>query len=412
MRAGFVIGGIPSLGHSGSTLASWTILETLLGAGHEVTAVLCPAAYLLDETVAGRVEALERLGAVVRVVEVPDPGAVSRARFVRSLVVPSDADLLPAARAAGGVRAALGEIDVGMAFGIEAIAATASYDAAPFLAVLSHPPGVPRRLRLRYDPVPRSLVARASEVSFVAHANRRTAALLRRFASVGVFSGHHAEWGRGHGVNAWYAHYPMPDLAGPDWRARRAAAQAEPGPPRILMIGHLRGIGTISGLHLFVPEILPTLTRELGPDGFEVHVVGGQDPPAQFVEGLRHPAVRLRGQISSPDHEFFSAHVLLAPNPTTTGASARILSGLTFGSCIVAHTDSVVGIPELAHGVNSLLAADGPGLARETLIALRDQTLRERLGDEARRLYESSFSPPVAAGRIVQELERLAGARS
>jgi glycosyltransferase involved in cell wall biosynthesis len=412
VRAAFVIGGIPSLGHSGSTLASWTIIEALLEAGHDVTAVLCPAGYLLDETVPERVAALERLGAAVRLVEVPDPGPLSRSRFLRSLVAPTDSDLLPAVRAADGVRAALGDVDVGIAFGIEAIAATAGYDRAPFLAVLSHPPGVPRRLRLRYDPAPASVVARASELSFLAHADRRTAGLLRRFASVGVFSGHHAEWARRHGVKAWYAHYPMPDLAGPSWRERRAAAQAEPGPPRILMIGHLRGIGTISGLHLFVPEILPALTRELGPDGFEVHVVGGQDPPAQFVDGLEHPAVRLRGQISSPEHEFFSSHVLLAPNPTTTGASARILSGLTFGSCVVAHTDSVVGVPELAHGANSLLAADGVGLARETLIALHDQRLRERLGDEARRLYESSFSPPVAAGRIVEELERLAGSRS
>src|SRR5438132_4593557 len=266
-----------------------------------------------------------------------------------------------------------------MAFGIEAIAATAHLDVAPFLAVLSHPPGVSRRARLRYDPPQRALVARASERSFLAHADRRTAKLLRRFASVGVFSGDHAVWARRHGVRAWYAHYPMPDLAGPDCRELRAAAQAGAERPRILMIGHLRGIGTISGLHLFVPGILPALTRELGPDGFEVHLVGGQDPPAQFAEGLRHPAVRLRGQISSPEHEFFSAHVLLAPNPTTTGASARILSGLTFGSCVVAHTDSVVGIPELAHGSNSLLAADGPGLARETLTALRDQELRKRL---------------------------------
>jgi glycosyltransferase involved in cell wall biosynthesis len=410
MRVGFVIGGIPSLGHSGSTLASWTIVETLLHAGHEVTAVLCPAGYLLDETVPERVAQLERLGADVRVVEVPDPGPVSRARFVRSVLAPTDGDLVPAARAAEGVRRALDGVDVGMSFGIEAIAATAKLDVVPLLAVLSHPPGVPRRLRMRYDPAPRSLLGQAGERSFLAHADRRTAALLRRFASVGVFSGHHAGWARRHGVRAWYAHYPMPDLAGPDWRTKREAAQSEPGPPRILMIGHLRGIGTISGLHLFVPEILPALTRELGPDGFEVHVVGGQDPPAQFVEGLRHPAVRLRGQISSPEHEFFSAHVLLAPNPTTTGASARILSGLTFGSCVVAHTDSLIGIPELAHGSNCLMAADGPGLARETLTAVRDAPLRERLGDEARRLYESAFSPDVAAGRIVAELERLATA--
>jgi glycosyltransferase involved in cell wall biosynthesis len=408
VRVGFVSGGIPSLGHSGSTLASWTIVEALLDVGHDVTAVLCPAGYLLDETVPGRIAELERLGADVRVVEVPDPGPVRRARFVRSLVAPTDADLLPAARAAEGVRRALDGVDVGMSFGIEAIAATAHLDGAPFLAVLSHPPGVPRRLRLRYDPAPRSLLGRAAERSFLAHADRRTAALLRRFASVGVFSGHHAEWARRHGVKAWYAHYPMPDLAGPDWRGKREAAQAEPGPPRILMIGHLRGIGTISGFHLFVPEILPLLTEELGPDGFEVHVVGGQEPPAAFVDGLRHPAVRLRGQIENPEEEFFAAHVLLAPNPTTTGASARILSGLTFGSCIVAHTDSVIGIPELEHGRNSLLASDGPAHARETLRALGDPELRRRLGDEARRLYESAFSPPVAAGRIVQELERLA----
>src|SRR5437870_7086180 len=115
VHVGFVIGGIPSLGHSGSTLASWTILETLLGAGHEVTAVLCPAGYLLDETVPERLAALERLGATVRVVDVPDPGPVSRSRFVRSLLAPADADLLPAARVADGVAAALGQIDAGVA---------------------------------------------------------------------------------------------------------------------------------------------------------------------------------------------------------------------------------------------------------------------------------------------------------
>src|SRR5437763_8353762 len=175
MRVGFVIGGIPSLGHSGSTLASWTIVEALLRAGHDVTAVLCPAGYLLDESVPERVAALEQLGADVRVVEVPDPGPVSRARFARSLVAPTDADLLPAARAADAVRAALGEIDVGMAFGIEAIAATARCDRAPFLAVRPHPPGVPRRLRLRSDPAPRSVVPRATALPFLAHANPPTA---------------------------------------------------------------------------------------------------------------------------------------------------------------------------------------------------------------------------------------------
>jgi len=414
VRIAFVMGGIPSLGHSGSTIAAWTIVEELVAAGHDVTAVLLPETALVDESVPARIEALQRLGVDVRLVEVPPPPAPppgrwrARAAFARSLVAPRDEELFPAARSAGGVRDALGDprAAAALAFGIEAIAATAGLASPPRLAVLSHPPGVSRRLRLRYDP-PRMLAGRAGERSFLAHADRRTAALLKRFESVGVFSEHHAAWARRHGVDAWYAHYPLPDLAGPDWRERRAAGKPNPR-PRILLIGHLRGIGTISGLHPFVRSILPRLSEALGPDGFEVHVVGDHEPPEELRAGLGHPAVQLRGRIDEPAEEFFCCDVLLAPNPTTTGASARILSGLTFGCCIVAHSDSLVGIPELADGENCLLAADGLGLADATLRALADLALRERLGDAARALYERLFSPSVAARRLVRELEGLA----
>jgi glycosyltransferase involved in cell wall biosynthesis len=411
MRVAFAIGGIPSLGHSGSTIASWIIISELLAAGHDVTAVLLPAGYLLDSTAPERFAALERLGATVRVVEVPPPAPRgrwrARAAFARSIVHPRNDELLPSLHAADGVRRALAGSDAGMAFGIEAIAATACSD-VPILAALSHPPGVARRVRARYAPSERNLLGRASERSFLAYADRRTAELLRQFPSVAVFSRHHAEWAARQGANAWYAHYPMPDLAGPDWRERRAAGKPNPK-PRILMIGHLQGIGTISGLHLFVPSILPLLTEALGEDGFEVHVVGGQDPPDEFLRGLEHPAVRLRGQITDPAEEFFAADVLLAPNPTVTGASARILSGLTFGNCIVAHTDSLVGIPELADGHNSLLATTGPEHAKAVLRAVGDAVLRDAVGDGARSLFEQAFDARVAAGRIVRELERLPG---
>jgi glycosyltransferase involved in cell wall biosynthesis len=411
VRVAFAIGGIPSLGHSGSTIASWIIISELLAAGHEVTAVLLPATYLLDDTASKRFEELERLGATVRVIDVPPPAAPGsrwrgRASFVRSVIRPDDEALFPSVRARADVEAALADADTGLAFGIEAIAATAGAR-VPMLAALSHPPGVARRVRARYERTERSVLGHASERSFLARADSRTAGLLRQFPSVAVFSSHHADWAARHGAKAWYAHYPMPDLAGPDWRDRRAAGKPNPK-PRILMIGHLRGIGTISGFHLFVPSILPLLTEALGEDGFEVHVVGGQEPPVEFREGLAHPAVRLRGQITDPADEFFAADVLLAPNPTVTGASARILSGLTFGSCIVAHTDSLVGIPELSDGQNSVLATTGPEHADALLRVLRDAELRERLGHGARKLFERAFDAPVAAGRLVAELERLA----
>ena len=67
-----------------------------------------------------------------------------------------------------------------------------------------------------------------------------------------------------------------------------------------------------------------------------------------------------------------------------------------------------LGIPQLAHEDNVLLA-DTPGLARETLRALADPELRERLGRSGRELYEAEFTPEQAGARIVDELQRIAG---
>ena len=121
MRVAFLHGGIPSLGHSGSTIAAWTIIEELLSAGHEVTAVLLPEHTLIDETASDRLAALEGLGVAVEVVEVPAAPEVAgprwrrRLAFARSLALPRDAELFPPVRAAGRVSEALGRALAGCA---------------------------------------------------------------------------------------------------------------------------------------------------------------------------------------------------------------------------------------------------------------------------------------------------------
>jgi hypothetical protein len=46
------------------------------------------------------------------------------------------------------------------------------------------------------------------------------------------------------------------------------------------------------------------------------------------------------------------------------------------------------------------------------LHALGDDDLRRRLGREARQTFERLFATPVAAGRIADELERIARPRA
>ena len=82
---------------------------------------------------------------------------------------------------------------------------------------------------------------------------------------------------------------------------------------------------------------------------------------------------------------------------------------MTFGSCVVAHEANRLGIPELRDGENAILAADGPGARRgDARRARRPRSAARGSGAQARRLYESTFTPSIAGARIVQELERVA----
>jgi len=398
-------------------LMHWASINALLDAGHEVTFVSMPWDQPPRED---RVAALRDLG--VDVVVLPPPPSTSdgvgrwqaRARYGRSLVWPDDAALFPALGSAGDLSRTIAEVapDVLLADGVSAVTA-AHRLAVPKLAFIGDPPGYSRRERLRWDPThPRGLSREAvlyhlGTRTYALRADRRLLAMLRRYDSVGIFGAHRAEWARGHGIRAWYVRSPIVDAVGSSWEERRRELGPNPK-PRILLIGHLKGIATISGLHVFVTDVLPELTAGLGPDGFDVEVVGAHDPPEALRPALdAHPAVHLRGHVEPPDEEFLRADVVLVSTPIETGPRVRILSAFSYGCCVVAHEANRLGIPQLVHGENVLLA-DTDGLARETLRAIADPQLRERLGRRGRELYESEFTPAKAGATIVRELERLA----
>jgi glycosyltransferase involved in cell wall biosynthesis len=410
--------GVPNPWEAGGPLTHWALLSALLDRGHRVSFVALPWDSPPSEA---RLTALRSRGA--EVVVLPPPShrfsrgrSQERRRYLRSVLWPGDETLFPTAASAPALAHTIRELepDFVVAHATNAVSAAAGLPLRK-LALVSDPPGLSRRLRTRWDPQypwrlgRDELLYRLGSASFAYRADRRFVQLLRRFDSVGVFGAHRAKWARRRGVKAWYAKSPIEDGAGSDWRARRAGAEPNTK-PRILLIGHLRGISTISGLHVFADEVLPELERELGPEGFEAHIVGAHDPPASLRAALEHPAVRLRGHVEPPDDEFLRADVLLVPTPVETGPRVRIVTGFSFGCCVVAHAANRLGIPMLEDGVNILLA-DSPGLARATLTALADPTLRTRLGEAGRGVYEENFTPELAGGRIAEELERIASAR-
>jgi glycosyltransferase involved in cell wall biosynthesis len=234
----------------------------------------------------------------------------------------------------------------------------------------------------------------------IRHQPRLLVRFLNECQACGAFAAHHAAWLRAQGAaGCEYLRTPIPD-PGP---VERLAAE----PPRILLVGHLKGIVTLDGLRIFAHEILPRLEAELGADGFEARIVGGYEPPRELA-ALDRPGVRFLGHVEDPAAEFRSASVMLVPNSIPLGIRVRILTGFSYGTCIVSHRANTQGIPELAHGWNALLGGSGAELADAVVAAIGQPRLREQLQTQARRTYEESFAPPVAAGRIAETLGRIA----
>jgi glycosyltransferase involved in cell wall biosynthesis len=154
--------------------------------------------------------------------------------------------------------------------------------------------------------------------------------------------------------------------------------------------------------------MLPYLDDALGRDGFEVRIVGGYDPPPELAPLLEHPAVELHGFVPDVDAEFRDADVLVVPVSIKLGVRVRVLTGFSYGSCIVTHTANAYGIPELEHERNALLGDSPKTLAEQVVRAIRQPDLRVRLGAGARSTYERYFTPEAAGAALAETLERIA----
>lgn len=422
MHVAFISYGLPNRETNGAPMASWAIVSHLAEVGYRVT--VCSLIERANphwdvtrarELLAGRGVELEGIEK-----SAPDNSSsrhvclLSRAgRRLRWIVSPDPASLFPWATSGSRVRTILDSIgpDAIVLYHWEALAATEGYDShVPRLMVIGDPAHLPEYYRWRMTPpvfTPHYLKKTLRMLHSFVHKPRYMKKMLAACDFKGELAAHHAKWFRTHWfADCVYLRMPIVDEVGPNWQALRREASPR-GKPKILMIGDVLATSSYAGLRLFAEEVLPLLESALGPDGFEVHIVGRGEPLADLAPLLARPAVKLRGPVESAAPEFLSAHVVLIPTPIPLGVRTRAIVGFSYGCCVVAHSANAQGLPEMIHEHNALLAPSGRGLANAIIRAVRDPVLRRRLGANARSTYEENFHSKVAAGRIVVELERL-----
>jgi Glycosyl transferases group 1 len=431
MHCAVAMAGLPAPGNHGGALTCWGIVRGLRDAGHRVSVVSlfdrrASNPYLADEDQNQR--ALAALGVGLETIEFGAelfdraiaPHWRRTARHALSLLGAVDAATLDALYPFGRLRPAVTEAlerlapEVVFCYHFEPLAATVGYTGPARMAGVGDPLHLP--IRAAWQSARPTLTAGyARRTIAMLYAARvyppLMITMLRECRAVGAFAAHYASWLRTRGLPAAaYLRTPLVDPVGDDWQRTRDT-HAIGSKLRVLLIGDLAGTATITGLDLLARQTLPRLEELLGPDGFELRLVGRGEPPSALARLLDRPSVRMVGPVEPADAEFLSCDVLLVPTPVTLGIRVRILMGLAYGCCIVAHRANTAGIPELVHGENCLLPSTGVGLAEEAARVGLDEALRRGLQVGARGTYERFFSTVAAASPIVRKLEELAAAR-
>jgi hypothetical protein len=429
MKISMVTAGLPNPTSGGGALTAWTIACSVRAAGHDVQIVALENFHdsASRRTREDMLASLRDAGLAVSVVDARRAADSATAAARRPSHWGKVTGLLGSRRAALDrlewffpLSAASGEVthrleeyapDWIFVYHFDALAAAFRNGVAPTMAGVGDPVHLPEyfrcRLAARACPVPERARIWLQFQRRAFWQRRLMVAMLDSCAASGAFAAHHAAWLRRQGAaHCAYLRTPVPDAAGGTWAARRAAA-GRPAKPKVLLIGHMRGIATLSGLEFFARDVLPRLERQFGNDAFEVHLVGGFEPPAELKALLTRPNVLFRGHIEPADDEFLTAAAVVVPTPIPLGIRVRIITAFSFGCCIVTHRANVEGIPELRNEVNALVTGDGPAMVAALARCLADRELAARLGREARATYERAFSPATAGAAIVRELERL-----
>jgi hypothetical protein len=251
-----------------------------------------------------------------------------------------------------------------------------------------------------------SLFAYARERLALARMQRFHLATMKRYDYLGDVAANDVEYYRRHGhPNAFYVRNLWIDRFGTAWRARRERERTDP----FVIIGNLGKLGATAnthGLEILGRDVVPELRRAFGDRRFEVHVCGAGTPHPAIAASLQAPEIRMRGFVDDIDDELMAAPVFLCLNNASRFkvGHTRYLHAWSLGSCVVAHRDAALSMPEMVSGENCLLGRSAAEIADMVAAAARDAGLRRRLGEAGYATFAEKFTARPVVEQILARL--------
>jgi glycosyltransferase involved in cell wall biosynthesis len=156
----------------------------------------------------------------------------------------------------------------------------------------------------------------------------------------------------------------------------------------VLHIGTMFWPPNIDGILWFLREIFPLIKARRPKTTFDV--VGAKPPPEIMDFNGNGSGVNVTGYVVDPTPYYEATGVMAVPLRAGGGMRVKILNALAQGLPIVSTTLGCEGIA--VESGRHLLVADTPeAFAQAILRLLEDKSLADELGDNGRRLIQSTY---------------------
>lgn len=166
--------------------------------------------------------------------------------------------------------------------------------------------------------------------------------------------------------------------------------------PSLVYVSDMSGHTTIENVLFFYNEIYPYIQKEI--PNTKIYLVG-RNPAKEISDLASDSNVIVTGTVDDVRPYVAKASIFIAPMIMGTGIKNKVLEAMAMGKAVVTTTIGSQGIDGVS-GKDFLVTDDPIKFAKFTVQLLKDKTLRESLGANARTLIKNSYTWEVSAEKL------------
>lgn len=158
--------------------------------------------------------------------------------------------------------------------------------------------------------------------------------------------------------------------------------------PIMILTGDMSYSPNIDAAIWFIEDIFPTILKEM-PEA-KVQIVG-RCPVSEILSLGKHPNVEVKGFVPDISASIAEATIYVLPMRLGSGIRSKLFDVFPLGKAVVSTSIGAEGL-ELHNNKNCLITDSPEDFARACIQLLKNKVIRQRLGEELKRLAFETYS--------------------